>query len=86
MSSTQAVCHGLIAIFINEGFHMNRSVILGIVLGAATVVTIGCDKTSTVVRKETVSTPSGSTTTTDTHTIESSSAKAPANSNGEKAN
>jgi hypothetical protein len=69
-----------------EGFHMKRSVILGMVLGFATMVTVGCDKTSTVVQKETVTTPGGSTTTTDTHKVESSGNKAPTNSNGEKAN
>jgi hypothetical protein len=65
---------------------MKHLVILCMFVGFAGVVNVGCDKANTMVRKETVTTPGGSTTTTDTHKVESSGAKAPANADGEKAN
>jgi hypothetical protein len=54
-------------------------------MGLAGVINVGCDKVNTMVKKETVTTPSGSTTTTDTHKVESSGDKAPVNAEGEKA-
>jgi hypothetical protein len=65
---------------------MKRLVILCMALSLATAVTVGCDKKSTMERKETVTTPDGSTTTTDTHKVESSGDNAPTNTKGEKAN
>ena len=64
---------------------MKRLVILCTFLGLAGVINVGCDKVNTMVKKETVTTPGGSTTTTDTHKVESSGDKAPTNAEGEKA-
>jgi hypothetical protein len=64
---------------------MKRLVILCLFLGFAGMVNVGCEKSKTMERKETVTTPGGSTTTTDTHKVESSGDKAPANAAGEKA-
>jgi hypothetical protein len=64
---------------------MKRLAILCTFLGLVGVVNVGCDKVNTMVKKETVTTPSGSTTTTDTHKVESSGDKAPVNAEGEKA-
>ena len=64
---------------------MKRLVIACMFLGFAGLMNAGCDKAKTTERKETVTTPGGSTTTTDTHKVESSGAKAPTNANGEKA-
>ena len=68
-----------------EAFHMKRSVVFSMVLSFVTVVAVGCDKKTTMERIETVTTPDGSTMTTDTHKIESSGDNAPTNTNGEKA-
>jgi hypothetical protein len=65
---------------------MKRLVIFCMALSLATVVTVGCEKKSTIERKEVVTTPDGSTTTTDTHKVESSGDNAPTNTKGEKAN
>ena len=64
---------------------MKRLAILCTFLGLAGVINVGCDKVNTMVKKETVTTPGGSTTTTDTHKVESSGDKAPTNAEGEKA-
>jgi hypothetical protein len=69
-----------------EGFHMKRLGILCIVLSLVTVVVGGCEKKVTAERKETVTTPDGTTTTTDTHKVESTGSKPPTNTSGEKAN
>ena len=65
---------------------MKRFIILCMILTPAAVVTIGCEQKSTMERKETVTTAEGSTTTTDTHKVESSGANPPSNARGEKAN
>jgi hypothetical protein len=65
---------------------MKRLVSLCIVLTFATVIAVGCDKKSTTERKETVTTPDGSTTTTDIHKVESSGDNPPTNAEGEKVN
>jgi hypothetical protein len=65
---------------------MKRFAAFCVVLSLATFVAVGCEKKATVERKETVTTPDGSTTTTDTHKVESTGAKPPVNANGEKAN
>jgi hypothetical protein len=45
----------------------------------------GCENKSKSQRTETVTAPGGTTTTTDTHTVESSGQNPPASSTGEKA-
>ena len=65
---------------------MKRLIVLCMAVSLATVVTVGCENKSTMERKETITTKDGSTTTTDTHKVESSGDKAPTNSKGEKAN
>ncbi len=64
---------------------MKRLVLYCVALSFATLLTVGCDKQVTTERKETVTTPGGSTTTTDAHTVESSGKNAPSNAAGEKA-
>jgi|SwirhirootsSR3_FD_contig_31_8987650_length_314_multi_4_in_0_out_0_2 hypothetical protein len=54
---------------------------LCLVLLASLVV--GCTQKSTSERKETVSTPGGTTTTTDKRTVESSGENPPANRQGQ---
>ncbi|HQU41880.1 MAG TPA: hypothetical protein PK867_03675 [Pirellulales bacterium] len=65
---------------------MKRIFVLWMVLGLAMAATMGCENKAKVERKETVTTPGGSTTTTDEHTVESSGKNPPGNSRGEKAN
>jgi hypothetical protein len=64
---------------------MKRSIILCMLLSLATMAGVGCEKKATVERKETVTTPDGTTTTTDTHKVESTGSQPPTNANGEKA-
>ncbi len=64
---------------------MKRSVMLCVLLSLAAVVAVGCEKKATVERKETVTTPDGTTTTTDTHKVESTGTNPPTNADGEKA-
>jgi hypothetical protein len=45
----------------------------------------GCDNKSKTERTDTVTTPGGQTTTTDTHKVESSGDNPPANASGEVA-
>ncbi len=47
--------------------------------------TIGCQKEAETTRKVTVTSPTGTTTTTDKHTVESSGSNPPANAQGEVA-
>src|SRR3954470_5463945 len=55
-------------------------------LAAAFALTVaGCGETAKVQKQETIKTPGGSTTTTDTHKVESSGSNPPANASGEKA-
>ena len=69
-----------------EVSYTKRLVILCMVLSLVAVVTVGCEKKSTTERKEAVTTPDGSTTTTGTHKVESSGDNAPTNTTGEKRN
>ncbi len=46
---------------------------------------VGCEDKAEVKKVETVTTPNGTATTTDTHKIESTGDKAPANAAGETA-
>ena len=64
---------------------MKRFAIICLALSLAVVATVGCDKTATMERKETVTTQDGKTTTTDTHKVESSGSMPPVNASGEKA-
>lgn len=64
---------------------MKRLIVLCMSLGLATAATVGCEKKAAMEQKETVTTSEGSTTTTDTHKVESSGDNPPANSKGEKA-
>jgi hypothetical protein len=58
---------------------MKRNLFLCVALCIASAVIAGCDKKSTTTeRKMTVSTPEGSTTTTDTHKVQSSGETPPA--------
>jgi hypothetical protein len=59
--------------------------ILLAVLGWMGVTPIGCQSEVKTQKQEKVSSPGGTTTTTDTHTIESSGDHPPANSQGEAA-
>jgi len=59
---------------------MKRMLFFCFALSLATALTIGCDKNSTTTeRKTTVTTPEGSTTTIDTHKVESSGEPLPDN-------
>ena len=64
---------------------MKRFLVLCTALSLATVVNLGCENKATTERKDTVTTPGGSTTTVDTHTVESSGNNPPTNASGEKA-
>lgn len=64
---------------------MKRLVILCMLLSGVVAATVGCEKKSTMEQKETVTTPEGSTTTTDTHKVESTGDNPPSNTKGEKA-
>lgn len=63
---------------------MKNLLLTGLALGLMTVFT-GCSDKAVSEKKETVTTPQGSTTTTDTHKVESSGENPPANAEGEKA-
>ena len=62
---------------------MKRLIALGSALCLATELLVGCENKAKTERKETVTDPGGSTTTTDTHKVESSGDNPPANSQGE---
>ena len=64
---------------------MKRFFVLCIAVCLAAAVNVGCENKVKTQRKETVDTPGGSTTTTDTHTVESSGNNPPANAAGENA-
>ena len=51
---------------------MKRMIAVLLAVSLATVFTAGCESKSKTERSETVTSPGGSTTTTDTHTVESS--------------
>jgi hypothetical protein len=63
---------------------MKNLLLTGLALGVMAVFT-GCSEKAVVEKKETVSTPQGETTTTETHKVESSGENPPVNSQGEKA-
>jgi hypothetical protein len=63
---------------------MNRLFAL-VVLGLLAATTIGCEPKMTSERQTKVSTPGGTTTTTDTHKVESTGDNPPANGQGEVA-
>ncbi len=56
---------------------MNRFFALCVILGLAMPLT-GCDKKTEVKKETTVTTPEGTTTTTDTHAVETSGDNPPA--------
>jgi hypothetical protein len=64
---------------------MKRIAVLCVAPGLAGPATVGCENKATTERKETVTTPGGSTATTDTHKVESSGEAPPANRSGETA-
>jgi hypothetical protein len=64
---------------------MKRALLLCLCLGLATATNVGCNNKGKVEKKETVTSPGGSTTTTDEHKVESSGKNPPANTQGEKA-
>jgi hypothetical protein len=73
------VCGECIAHPVRKSAVMKRILFLCVALSIATAVIVGCDKKSTTTeRKTTVSTPEGSTTTTDTHKVQSSGEAPPA--------
>jgi len=63
---------------------MKNLLLTGLMLGFVTLFT-GCSDKAVTEKKETVKTPEGQTTTTDTHKVESSGENPPANTQGEKA-
>jgi hypothetical protein len=63
---------------------LSSALILGL-LSFSTVGLLGCGEESKVKQQETVSTPTGSTTTTVEKKVESSGSNPPANSAGETA-
>ena len=63
---------------------MRRFLVLGLIVLAASM-TMGCEQKSKTQSKETMTGPGGSTTTTDTHEVESSGKNPPPNSQGETA-
>ncbi len=65
---------------------MRRMISLSLIFSLAVIIFAGCGKSATTERKEVVTTPDGSTTTTDTHKVESKGKMPPTNSRGEKAN
>jgi len=67
---------------------MKRVLTSALVLGVfslSTVGLIGCSEEAKVEKKETVATPTGTTTTTETKKVDSSGSNPPTNSEGEKA-
>ena len=64
---------------------MNRFLALMTAMCLVAAVTVGCENKVKTERKDTVSTPGGTTTTVDTHTVESSGNNPPANASGETA-
>ncbi|HUY32896.1 MAG TPA: hypothetical protein VMV69_08955 [Pirellulales bacterium] len=64
---------------------MKRFFVACAFLGLMFAATVGCDSTAKVQKTNTVTTPGGSTTTTDTHKVDSSGNNPPANAAGEKA-
>jgi len=63
---------------------MRRFFVLCTALSLLTAFTAGCEQKTKTQQKETVTTPGGTTTMTDTHTVESSGDNPPASSGGEK--
>jgi hypothetical protein len=64
---------------------MKRFLTAALVAGVfSTFGLVGCGEKAEVTTKETVSTPGGTTTTTDTKKVESTGDNPPANSAGEK--
>jgi hypothetical protein len=64
---------------------MRYCLLIGLTLAGAMPSIAGCESKTTTERKETVSSPGGTTTTIDTHTVESTGQNPPANSQGEAA-
>jgi hypothetical protein len=64
---------------------MKRFIAVSAVFGLLCLTTVGCEPQVTTQRKETVKSPTGTTTTTDTHQVESSGDNPPANAQGETA-
>ncbi len=64
---------------------MKRFCLLICAVSLLAVGTVGCTKEAETTRKETVSSPGGTTTTIDKHTVESSGSNPPTNARGEVA-
>jgi len=65
---------------------MKRLLSIALILGSvSTFGLVGCGEQTKVENKETVSTPEGTTTTTDTKKVESTGSNPPANTAGETA-
>jgi hypothetical protein len=64
---------------------MKRFLVICTFLILAVGTSVGCDNKTKVEKKETVTSPGGTTTTTDEHKVDSSGKNPPANSRGEKA-
>lgn len=67
---------------------MRRLITSALILGLMSITSaglVGCGDEAKVKEKETVSTPTGTTTTVNEHKVESSGSNPPANSSGEKA-
>ncbi len=64
---------------------MKRFFVFCTFLSLACATMVGCDNKAKVEKKVSVTTPGGTTTTTDEHTVDSSGKNPPANSQGEKA-
>ena len=67
---------------------MKRFIASALVLGLLSFTTtglVGCGEETKVKEKETVTSPTGSTTTVNEHKVESSGSNPPPNTSGEKA-
>ncbi len=64
---------------------LKRSLATCLILAVTTVAGLGCSAKTTTERKDEVKSPGGTTTTIDTHSVESSGKNPPTNANGERA-
>ena len=64
---------------------MKRTLASALILGICSLGLVGCGEESKVEKKETVSTPEGSTSTTETKKVESSGSTPPPSTSGETA-
>jgi len=64
---------------------MKRTLASALILGVCSLGLVGCGEESKVEKKETVSTPEGTTTTTETKKAETSGSNPPPSTSGETA-